>query len=455
MASADTTASTPGVRHWLLGSARAFGAAPHLFVAELARAKGGLARFRLAHKRFLATASPEIAHHVLVSRRDRWRRGIYNRKLGTILGESLLVTEGAPWKRHHDMIQPLLRRGAMRELVPVAQCATRRMLALWESRCAAGEPISLVDEAQSLALSVMAEKLLSSVIDPETARRFGTLMRDGALLLRQRNTSMLAAPMWFPTPRNRRLAAHRRELDAFFAAHVDAHAQGRPGGGDDLLARLMAARDVQSGASLSRAALIDEVKTLFIAGFETTATALTWTLYLLARNPEVAARWHAELDRELGGRAPEWDDLPRLSYTGQVLNEAMRLYPPVYNVARECCATDEIAGERIAPGATMLISIYGVHRSASWGGDVDSFRPERFAPGTGWPRRSFLPFASGEHICVGNHFALTEMMVALAMIGQRFHLERTDRAPVTAIARITLAPPAGSRWITRLSGRAP
>lgn len=437
MANADALA--PDTSHWLLGSARPFGDAPHLFVAELARAKGGLARFRVVHKRFLATANPEIAHHVLVSRRDRWQRGIYNRKLGTILGESLLVTEGAPWKRHHAMIQPLLRRSEMAELVPVAQRATMRMLDRWSQRCANGESISLLAEAQSLALSVMAEKLLSSVIDPETAQRFGTLMRHGALLLRQRNTSMLAPPMWLPTPRNRRLAAYRRELDAFFAAHVDARAREGADTAGDLLSRLMAARDAV-GAPLSRAALIDEVKTLFIAGFETTATALTWTLLLLAQHPGVAARWHEELDRELGGRAPQWADLGRLTYTAQILNEAMRLYPPVYNVARECCAADEIGGERVEPGATMLISIYGVHRSESWGADADSFRPERFAPGTGWPRRSFLPFASGEHICVGNHFALTEMMVALAMIGQRHVFARTEQTPIAALARITLAP---------------
>ena len=211
--------------HWLLGSALDFTRAPHLFAANLARDNGGLASFRALHNRFLVTSSAKIAHHILVSRRDRWRRGVFNRKLATMLGDSLLATEGDVWKRHHGVIQPLLRRSEMAALAPVARQATTRMLEAWRRKSLSGETVSIVHETRSLALDVIAKKLLSVTLDDEEQARFGDAMREAMLLLRQRNTSMLAAPIHWPTPRNRALNAYRRELDQFFARHIDARLQ--------------------------------------------------------------------------------------------------------------------------------------------------------------------------------------------------------------------------------------
>jgi len=286
----------------------------------------------------------------------------------------------------------------------------------------------------------MAEKLLSIEIEPEFGIRFGAAMRDGLLLLRERNTSMFPAPMWVPTPRNRRLVACRRVLDDFVGAHVDRRIAAGAPKRDDLLGALIAARDGGSGAGLDRSALVNEAKTLFVAGYETTATTLTWTLLLLAEHPDVAGKLRAELETVLAGRAPDWGDLPRLTYTLQVVNEAMRVYPVVYNLARQCTEDDEIDGRPIPLGSIMLISVYGLHRSAEWGEDVESFRPERFAQDANWPRRAFLPFGSGEHVCIGTHFAYTELLISLAMIAQRFRLVRADDAPVETSPRITLAP---------------
>jgi cytochrome P450 len=426
--------------HWLMGSTTDYFRAPHHFVANLARANGGLARFRIAHKRILATSSPEIAHHVLVTRRERWRRGAYFRKLQTMLGESLLSTEGAIWKRRHGAIQPLLRRSEMPSLAPIVRGAAIRMLERWEQKRRCGEPISAVEEAQAIALDVIAERLFSVGLDHAESERFSLLMQDAMLLLRERNTSLLAAPMWCPTPRNLRLADYRRQLDGYFAERIDARLGQGPSEYPDLLDELIIARDPATKEPLSRTALIDEVKTLFFAGLETTAPALFWTLFLLAGHPETAARLRKELDIVLGGRPPEWRDLPQLSYTAQIVQEALRLYPPVYNLARENAEADELGGHLIPANTMIIISVYGIHRSESWGEDAGSFRPERFAPGSDWPRRSFLPFASGEHVCVGNNFAMTELMIGLAMIGQKYRLTRCDAGPIETLASITLTP---------------
>jgi len=426
--------------HWLMGSTTDYFRAPHYFVADLARANGGLAKFRIAHKRILATCCPDIAHQVLVTRRELWRRGAYFRKLQTMLGESLLSTEGPIWKRRQGAIRPLLHRNEMPGLAPIVRGAATRMLERWEQKRRCGEPISAVEEAQTIALDVIAERLFSVGLDRTESGRISVLMQDAMLLLRERNTSLLAAPMWCPTPRNLQIADYRRQLDAYFAGRIDARLKQGPSEPPDLLDKLIVARDPATKEPLSRTALIDEVKTLFFAGLETTAPAMFWTLSLLAEHPEVAAIWREELDRVLGGRAPEWSDLPGLSYTAQIINEALRLYPPVYNLARENAEDDEINGHLIPAKTMIIISVYGVHRSASWGEDPESFRPERFASGVDWPRRSFLPFATGEHVCVGNNFAMTEMMITLAMIGQKYRLTRHDQDPIETLASITLTP---------------
>jgi len=377
---------------------------------------------------------------VFSSRRDIWKRAAQNRALGIVIGDGLLATEGPLWKTRHAMIQPLLRRGEMASLAPVVQRAAARRLEDWEVRRRSGAPVAIVAETQRLAMEVMAEKLLSIQIEPEFGIRVGAAMRDGLLLLRERNTSMFPTPMWAPTPRNRRLAACRRELDDFVGTHVDARIVPDAVKRDDLLGALIDARDARSGDGLNRTALLNEAKTLFVAGYETTATTLAWMLLLLAEHPDVAEKLQFELESVLQGRAPEWRDLPRLTYTLQVVNEAMRVYPAVYNLARQSIEDDEIEGHPIPRASIMLISVYGLHRSAEWGEDAESFRPDRFAPDAAWPRRSFLPFGSGEHVCVGTHFAYTELLISVAMIAQRFRLLRADKAPIEASPRITLAP---------------
>ena len=176
--------------HWLLGSAKDFAGAPHVFVADLARENGGLAQFRVLHKRFLATSSPEIAHHVFVSRRERWKRGYYNRKLAAVIGQGLLATEGNLWRRRHDIVQPPLRRNEAARLVPIIQRAATKMLDGWETKRRQNETVAVGKEAQRLALDVIAQRILSVGLDPAATDRFGEDMRETLLLLRQRNTSI-------------------------------------------------------------------------------------------------------------------------------------------------------------------------------------------------------------------------------------------------------------------------
>jgi cytochrome P450 len=300
--------------------------------------------------------------------------------------------------------------------------------------------VEIVAEMQRFTVAAIARVLFSTDVSESETSRLAAIVRDGTLLIRRRNTSVAMWPMWMPTADNRRLRAYRRELDAIIERHIAARKSVNGASeSPDLLGALMQARDSETGAALRHDELLDETKTLMVAGFETTATALAWALYLLARHGDVAAQWHAELDRELGGRTPQPRDLERLPLTAQIVHETMRLYPSVYNMSRQCVRDDELNGCEISKGTIVLISISGIHRAPAWGEDADSFRPQRFASGA-WPKRAFLPFGAGKHLCIGNSLAILEMMLALASIGQRFRLHADDSAPVEPRAQITLVP---------------
>lgn len=434
----SATAARPiprAVGHRVLGSALQLAAGPHRFVADTGRLHGGLAAFRVLHRPFLAVTDAEYVRHVLVTHHDRYQRSYHYEN--PILGKGLLTTDGPVWLKRRRQVSPAFRRDALERLVPLARRETERLLARWEEHARLGRPAPLGADMMELAISVIGKSLLSAEVSPEEAARFGATVRHALSLLRRRNNSLFRAPRWAPTRLNRGLRASRRALDDFLRPIIAAH-RADPGARGDLVDALLAVRDPETGDALDDGEVLDETKTLFGAGFETTATALTWTLYLLARHPEVAERWHAELDRELGGRPPEWADLERLRFTGNVVSESLRLFPPVYNAARECVVPDSIDGYPIPRGTVLLLSILGVHRDPRHWAEPDAFRPERFEGE--WPRRAFLPFATGKHQCIGNHFALTEIAVSLALIGQRFRLALADPAPVEPVAQITLVP---------------
>jgi cytochrome P450 len=424
--------------HWLLGSAREMAAAAHRFPAELGWKHGGLARFRLLHKSLLAVTDPDYVQQVLVTHHERYQRSFQYRNQQAVVGKGLISTDGDGWLKRRRQALPAFRIENVKRVVPATAAATHHLLERWESSRRRGEPVLIVSDMRRLAMSVIGRALLSTDLVEEDAIRFGQAVADALQLVRERNTSAFNAPLSFPTRHNRRLRETRNILDRYVNGHLDRRRHG--GRHEDILDALLQARDPDTGEALGRQALLDETKTLFVAGFETTATALAWMLYLLARNTAAAERWHDEVDRVCAGSSPTWDDLEKLTWTNQIINEAMRVYPPVYNMARQCISDDVIDGQEIRRGMLLLISIFGIHRREESWPDAGAFRPERFDPGSAWPRNAFLPFGAGKHICIGASFALTEIKVILAIIGQRYRLEPVEQAEVGEIARITLAP---------------
>jgi cytochrome P450 len=215
----------------------------------------------------------------------------------------------------------------------------------------------------------------------------------------------------------------------------------------DLLARLLAARDNETGGGMTAKEVRDQVVTIFMAGHETTAQALSWTWYLLSQHPSVETKLYAELDAVLGGRTPRYDDIAKLRYTRMVIEESMRLYPPAHTLSRSPIAADEVLGQRIPPRAEVLIVPWLLHRKPSLWDNPDRFDPERFAPerAAARPRFAYIPFGGGPRICIGAAFAMSEAMLILATITQRYRLRLKPGFPVEPQGLITLRPRHGLR----------
>ncbi len=427
--------------HWLYGSARGIRQAPHLFFANIASNQGGFARFRILNQQFVSVTDPEIAHHVLVSGSKRYGKSFHHRNLGIIVGRGLIASEGDVWRKNRRQIQPSFRPDAMNKVVPeVAKTLHQLFSEEWDPAIRDGSPMVAGRATQRLTLLAMGRMLFSADIPASESTRLGATLRDSLVHLRRRNLSLVQPPMWFPSPNNRQLLRCKRSLDAFVDRYVSKRLAEPQPQLPDMLNSLIAARDPETGDPLTHEELVDQTKSLLLAGYETTGVALAWALYLVSRHPAVAEQLRNEADEALGGRFPTWDDLQKLSHTSQVLHETLRLYPPLYTTARRCLEDDEVSGQRIGKGCVVVISIYGMHRTTDWGNESDTFRPERFAPGSGWPKRAYLPFSNGKHICLGNHFAVIEMLIALAMISQRYKIEYADDQPVEALGIVGLVP---------------
>jgi cytochrome P450 len=296
-----------------------------------------------------------------------------------------------------------------------------------------------------LTLDVVTGALFHAHVgeEPEViGRAINTLVED----LGYRFEVPFYPPHRVPTPRNRRFRAAMRTVDRAVYAII---AERRRDGGDeeDLLALLMGTRDEETGEAMGDKQLRDEVMTLFLAGHETTANALSWALYLISTHPLVERRLREELDEVLGAdrRVPTIRDLPDLTYTKMVVDETLRLYPPAWITNRQSVAEDEILGHRIPAGSFVTLSPYVLHRHPRYWDQPDDFDPERFAPGRGdgRPRFAYFPFGGGPRQCIGQSMALVEAQLVLATVLGRCRLRPISDGPVEAEALATLRPRGG------------
>jgi len=437
----------PGPKgHWFWGSLQERRRDPLTLFTRGMRDYGDVVHYRMLIREIYLVSDPEGVKHVLVEQAARYAKAKPMRKLGALLlGDGLLTAEGDFWKRQRRLAQPAFHRERLARLCGLMADATREMLDRWERRRQQGEPFDCAADFMALTLSIVSRALFSMDVSADAA----AVARAMVVALEETNRRILSffpLPLWMPMARNREYVEAVRVLDEVVFKVIDARRKGRSEGAD-LLAMLMEARDEETGATMTDRQLRDEVMTLFLAGHETTANALAWTAWLVAQHPEVEAKLRSELGQVLGGRPPEAQDIQKLRYTSQVLDESMRLYPPAWITAREAQEDDHLLGFHVPKGTIVAVSPYVMHRNPRYWPDPDRFDPDRFAPDRAQerPRHAYFPFGAGQRMCIGNNFALMEGVLILAMLYQRFTVKVVEGHPVVPLPRVTLRPQHGIR----------
>lgn len=417
------------------------------FMVDLTK-YGPVAKFRAGPAFFIQVNSPEGVQHVLQANNhnyDKKARGF--EPLRDLIGNGLLLSDGDFWLKQRRLMQPVFHRQKIQAFMDMMSEETAAMLSRWERNAASGEPLNIQQDMMRLTLSVITRALFQERVGDESGRvgKNLTILLEDAVY---RFDHPFYPSRSIPTPRNRRYRQAKTELYAVIDSLVD-HRRGSVGKYSDLLDLLMLARDEETGEGMSAEQLRYELVTLFIAGHETTALALSWAFYLLAQHPEARARLQAEAAQVLAGRIPTADDLANLKYTRMVLDETMRLYPPAWLTNRRAIGADEIEGYAIPAGAELTVSPYATHHDASLWPEPFKFDPERFTSerSTGRHRYAYFPFGGGPRQCIGNNFALMEAQLILAAITQHYFLDLVPGKPVVTEALITLRPKDGP-WMT-------
>jgi cytochrome P450 len=370
-----------------------------------------------------------------------------------IVGNGLVSSQGSFWLRQRRLAQPAFHRQRVAAMGRQMTEATREMMERWEAHAASGEPLGIVQEMMQLTLRIVGDALFGTQVNAQ-ASKIGHAFDVVSEQFVTRFRTFRILPPVLPTRYDREL---RTAIQTMERVVYDLIAERRRRNEDtgDLLSMFMLARDEETGEQMDDKQLRDEVLTMLLAGHETTATTLSWVWAMLEQHPEVEAKLHAELDEVLGGRLPGVEDLPRLHYTRMVVDETLRLFPPVYVLSRDVKQDDVIGGYRIRAGTAVDISPWLTHRHPEFWEEPEAFRPERFSPEqvARRPRFAYFPFSGGPRQCIGNGFALMEAQLILASVAQHFQLRATADSPPVPEPLVTLRPKGGLTM--RLQRRAP
>ena len=437
----------PGPKgNFLLGSLAAVSRDWLGFYASCAKEFGDIVYVRYLHVPICVLMHPRDIEYVLVTNPGNFTKSADYRALARVLGKGLLTSEGKFWQRQRGLIQPAFRRESIVSYAPVMTGAARRMIDAWSDN----ESRNIHDDLMRVTLEIVAQCLFGAQVG-DAAERVGKAMH----VVTDRFVTDAGQALLFPFDIPDFLASGRRHAISELNDVINGIIRERRNSNqprEDLLGTLLQARDAE-GRPMSDAQLRDEVMTLFLAGHETTAIALSWTCFLLAQNPETEARLVKELCAVLGNREPTPEDLPRLRYTEMVLKEALRLYPAVWGIGRRAIADCEIGGYRISAGTNIFIFQWLTQRDSRFFPDPEKFDPERWREDPvrsgKIPRFAYFPFGGGPRVCVGASFAMIEATLLLASILQKVHLDLVPGHPVETLASVTLRPKHGIRVIVR------
>ena len=423
---------------------------PHLFLHEMRCEFGDFMLWRAILECYYVN-HPDLLRPILSQGYQHFsKRTIDYWALARVTGKGLVSNDGAHWARQRKLVQPVFGNRNVNGFDETINTLTSSLMARWDAR-SGDEAVRVDREMGRLTLRIVGVTLFGDDVDRHADEVVDIL--DVVNLNYQEPRAIMTILPWIPTPHNLKFNRATRRLDHIVHGMIAARRRnGRrdgsgadPGadpGAGDILDRLIEARDEETGEPLHEVQIRDEVVTMMLAGHETTANALTWTLYLLATHPEVEARLAEDLAAHLGGAPATAADLTSVPYLKRVVQESLRIYPPAWAFSRRAEREAEFGGYVLPANAWVMIAPYALHRHPEFWPDPERFDPDRFAPDRSRNRHSYcyLPFGAGPRTCIGAGMAMLEIQLVLAQIVQRFRVRVVPGHRVEAVAKVTLKP---------------
>ncbi len=428
----------PGPRgNFLLGNLPMLGGNALATLEGWAREFGDIFSYRAVNLRVCYVTHPDFIEDVLVTRNQNFIKGVGMRLNPRFFGQGLLTSEGELWRRQRRLMQPAFHRRQIGRYGQAMVKCTQKMLARWQ----AGEVLDLHSEIDHLTVEIVARVLFNLDLTNQIERLEATARALHARVAR--GPALVYAMRYLPTPINVRYVWTVSRLEkAIYQIIRERQKSGRSG--DDLLSVLLQARD-ENGEAMCERQVRDELMTLIGAGNDTTTLTLCYTWYLLAQHPQTEARLLAEIDEVLGGRPPEVEDLPRLSYTAKVIKESIRLYPPIWAFVREAIEAFDVGGYRLPARTNFVLPQWIVHRDPRFFEQPLEFRPERWTEEfeRELPKFAYFPFGGGQRTCIGASLATMQISLMLVTMAQRFRCRLAPGFELKLRPTITLQPQNG------------
>lgn len=384
-------------------------------------------------------SEPDVIRELLVKESKHLHRDPMTKAiLGRLIGNGVFIAEDKAWQRQRKLVQPVFHAAHIHDFVTVFADHARELCDRWQI----GSTQQLDREMMALALHIICKTMFGTDVADQTAR-IGELMQVAMTEAEAQLRLGLPLPDWLPLPGLRRQRRAVKEIKEILLAIIDDHQRDLDAGGDpgaDLLSMLLSARD-EDGNPLRKEQVLDECLTIFVAGHETTAVALTWAWYLLLSHPAILTKLTTEIKSTIGDAPITYPDLERLPYLTQVVKETLRFYPPAPGFGRTPTSGFAVGEQQFQRGETLIVSIYTVHHQAEFYPEPDEFRPERFAPDAPQPPRyAYIPFGAGPRTCIGNAFAMLELQVVLATMIQSLTLGLAPGQEIIPETLVTLRP---------------